>query len=224
MPSNLIHFDLDGVLWDPHEFLKYTLPNCVNRGIEKGLKGEPRDILKELYEVRKEFGSNYNGHFDILVQRINGEHNPDIVDAMQSQYHACKADYMKPFPYVENVLKFCRNAGYILTVASNGNDEKQEDKLYDLSLMPYFEFATSDNASKKLFAIGEGDTAKPAPYTWTVLRNEVSEYFGNADVEVHVGDKLNADVLGANSLGIVSVYARLGPHGQETIDSGTKRH
>ncbi len=70
----VIHYDLDGVLWIPGNFLENTLPLCIEKGMENGLDIENKqEGLELINQIRKAKGSNAQNHFDILVDICNGQ-------------------------------------------------------------------------------------------------------------------------------------------------------
>ncbi len=81
----VIHFDLDGVLWVPGDFLEEALKLCVRKGMENGLDVQSIDEGIELTKtIRKATGSNAQNHFDILIGLCNKK-NEDLVERIKNE-------------------------------------------------------------------------------------------------------------------------------------------
>ena len=65
-----ILFDIDDTLYSTTEFAARARRNAVRAMIEAGLDLPEEVLLKELDEVLTEFSSNYEHHFDKLLQRL----------------------------------------------------------------------------------------------------------------------------------------------------------
>jgi HAD superfamily hydrolase (TIGR01549 family) len=117
-----------------------------------------------------------------------------LADALRGLYAASQAHWLPEddlCPTLENL----RAAGYRLGVLSNAGDDRDVQTLVDKArIRPYLDFVITSAASgmrkpdARIFAMGLK--------VWGLRADEV----------VMVGDTLSADILGANRLGIYSIW------------------
>ncbi|MFT5285606.1 MAG: putative hydrolase of the HAD superfamily [Planctomycetota bacterium] len=202
MPSlRAVLFDIDDTLVATSEFARLARRNAVDAMIEAGLEMEFEAVLAELNEVIGEFSSNYDHHFDKLIQRLEldlgGKNRALIVAAGVVAYHNTKFTELEPFDDVIPLLKGLQKAGLKTGVITHGWTVKQAEKLVRLKLVPYLE-------PSAIFISDQIGISKPNPKLYqTALRS-----LGLAAEEVmYVGDSPAHDIVPANTIGMVSVYS-----------------
>ena len=65
-----LFFDIDDTLYSTSEFVAAARREAVRAMVKAGIALDEEAVLRELAEVTEEFGSNYGGHYDKLVQRL----------------------------------------------------------------------------------------------------------------------------------------------------------
>lgn len=101
-------FDLDDTLFSTTVFAKRARLNAVRAMVDAGLNLPEHLVLQELEEVIFEFSSNYERHYDKLIQRLRpgglGGINPALVVASGvAAYHDTKFRGLEAF---DDVLPF----------------------------------------------------------------------------------------------------------------------
>lgn len=196
-------FDLDDTLFSTTAFARTARANAVRAMVDAGL-GLPVDVvLRELYEVIAEFSSNYDHHFDKLLQRLRPEalekHNPAlIVAAGVAAYHDTKFEELAPFDDVFPLLSGLRRAGMMCGIITHGWTSKQAEKLVRLGLVPYLDPGA-------VFISDQIGISKPNPKLYQLALGDLGL---EPDEVMYVGDSPYHDVAPPNSLGIVTAWAK----------------
>lgn len=191
-----IFFDIDDTLYDSTRLATMARKNSIQAMIDAGLpikdEGKVYEILKR---VIAKFGSNYQRHYDRLMEELNLEANPKIVAAGVVAYERTKMGYLKPFPGVIPTLIRLKN-GYKLGVISNGLAIKQWEKLIGLGIYHFFAFvATSEELGYE----------KPEREIFDLAMKKLEVKPREC---VMVGDKLDTDILGASKVGMYAVLKK----------------
>ena len=201
----IIFFDIDDTLYSTSAFGRQARRNAVQAMVEAGLQAGSEECLRELDEVLAEFGSNYEHHFDRLLQRLPAEAlrglNPALLSAAAViAYHDTKFRQLAPFPDVPAVLGRLSSAGVRLGVITEGPAVKQAEKLLRLGLNSYFDPAA-------IFISDQLGISKPNPK----LYRRACELVQVAPAEaMYVGDNAPNDVDPANAVGMKTALCRRG--------------
>ena len=196
-------FDIDDTLYSTTAFAKRARRAAVRAMIEAGLDLPEEQVVKELDEVIAEFSSNYDHHYEKLLQRLRAPSlervNPAlIVAAGVAAYHDTKFQELKPFDDVIPLLRDLRDAGLVVGIITHGWTVKQAEKLVRLGLLPYLDPAAVTISDQ----IG---ISKPNPKLYqAALRNLGLE----PAQAMYVGDSPEHDVAPPRSLGWRTVWAR----------------
>ncbi len=161
MKIKWVFFDIDNTLFDTHKLATNARKNAVKAMIRAGLKAKESAAFKKLMQIVKKYGSNYEGHFDRLVQSygVPKAQRKRIVAAGIVEYHNTKFKLLKPFPAVKKTLQRLKANGQRLGIISNGVAVKQWDKLIRLNVSGFFdvviisEEAGATKPSAKIFKI-----------------------------------------------------------------------
>lgn len=203
MRLQAILFDIDDTLFSTTEFARRARRNAVRAMVEAGLDLPEEVVLKELDEVLAEFSSNYEHHFDKLLQRLRPaaltRHNPAlIVAAGVAAYHDTKFRELAPFDDVYPLLSDLKKAGIRLGVITHGWTVKQAEKLVRLRLVPYLD-------PQAIFISDQIGISKPNPKLYQTALADL----GLEPAEVmYVGDSPEHDIAPPKALGMVTVWAR----------------
>ncbi|MCB9362735.1 HAD-IA family hydrolase [Candidatus Woesearchaeota archaeon] len=209
MGLRAICFDLDGVLYMPHEFIRTILLHSVRAMITYGLKAEVDVALDKLIEIRNE-DTGATDHFNRLCLHFNRQEDPIIIASGVEKYHESKTAYMqrpKGLDYVLSKLK----EHYILCLVSNGRPIKQADKAVRLGIVHYFTKFGSDASIRQRMVYISNDPSKmkPMPYLWNACTQDLGVDFSEC---VMIGDKLWEDMVGAKRLGMKTIKINQGNH------------
>jgi HAD superfamily hydrolase (TIGR01509 family) len=133
-----------------------------------------------------------------LFSRLLGEHgveDPPLTRALASAYARVRTESLRLFPGARNLLSLLRSR-YRLGLLTNGPSELQWEKIRVLSLAPCF---------SAIVVSGDLGIYKPDPRIFT----HVLMRLGVRPCEtLHVGDSLEADVVGAKGAGLGAAWVR----------------
>jgi putative hydrolase of the HAD superfamily len=198
-----ILFDVDDTLFSTTGFARRARRNAVRAMIRAGLDLPEDVVMRELDEVVAEFSSNYEHHFDKLLQRLRPAslrrvNAALVVAAGVVAYHDTKFRELVPFEDVFPLFEDLKRAGVRLGIITHGWTVKQAEKMVRLGLVPYLD-------PEAVFISDQIGISKPNPKLYqTALRD-----LGLEPQEVmYVGDSPEHDIAPPKSLGIVTVWAR----------------
>lgn len=198
-----ILFDIDDTLVPTTEFAKKARRNAVRAMIQSGLDVPEDVVLRELDEVLAEFSSNYEHHFDKLIQRLRPDclratNSALIVAAGVAAYHDTKFRELAPFDDVFPLFADLKRAGMRLGIVTHGWTVKQAEKLVRLGLVPYLD-------PRAVFISDQIGISKPNPKLYKLALRDL----GLQAAEVmYVGDSPLHDIAPPRSLGMITVWAR----------------
>lgn len=203
MPLRAILFDIDDTLVPTSEFARRARANAVQAMVDAGLGLPAEQVERELAEVIAEFSSNYDHHFDKLLQRLR----PDSLDALNpalivaagvAAYHDTKFRELAPFDDVFPLFEDLREAGLTLGIITHGWTVKQAEKLVRLGLVPFL-------SPKAIFISDQIGISKPNPKLYlTALRDLMLR----PEEVMYIGDSPAHDVAPPKQIGMVSVWAK----------------
>jgi putative hydrolase of the HAD superfamily len=204
-----ILFDIDDTLFSTSEFARRARANAVRAMVAAGLDLPESVVLKELEEVIAEFSSNYEHHYDKLLQRLRGQctlrANPAlIVAAGVAAYHDTKFRELAPFPDVVPLLRALQAARVRVGIITHGLTVKQAEKIVRLGLVPYLD-------PRAVFISDQIGISKPNPKLYLAALRELQLSPGEV---MYVGDNPEHDIAPPQSLGMIATWAkRAAKHG-----------
>ena len=189
-----VFFDIDDTLFDSTRLARIPRINAIKAMIECGLP--LTDVMPGcnlIMKVVKKYGSNYEHHFDRLLEISGCKWDAKIMAAGIVAYHDTELAYLKPEPDVVPTLIALRDRGYELGIISNGRSIKQWEKLIRLRLHHLFHTVV----------ISE-DVGAEKPDT-KIFHAALKQLNVKPEQAIYVGDRPETDVLGANKAGLISV-------------------
>ena len=188
-----VFFDMDDTLYDTSGFAAIARRAAVKSMVHNGLKCTEEEGYGILMEIVKEKGSNYDKHFNKLVERINGNPDPLIVVNGIITYHNTKFAMLKLEPETFSILLYLKSKGYKVGLITNGKELKQWEKLVRLGMYPFFdEVVTSESVGVE----------KPDPKIFEIAMERLGVTSGTS---LMVGNNFDADILGACNAGMQSM-------------------
>jgi putative hydrolase of the HAD superfamily len=191
---NAVLFDIDDTLFDSTTLAKMARMNAIKAMIDCGLP--IKNVQKGyglLMKIVEKYGSNYDEHFDRLLETLGCTREPKIIAAGIVSYHDTKLGYIKPNPDVIPTLIALRDEGCKLGIVSNGRSVKQWEKLIRLGLHHFFDAVIiSENVGSE----------KPQSKIFRIATEKLGV---KPEEAAYVGDDLETDVFGANKAGLISI-------------------
>lgn len=192
-----VFFDIDDTLYNSSELAHRARANAVYAMIDAGLPvKDPRKAMAALNGVVKEYGSNYEHHFDALLDRLEAQKDPEIVAAGVVAYHDTKLSFLKSFPDTIPVLLSLRDQGYRLGVITEGRMVKQWEKLIRLGLHHFFDVVKISEEAGKSKAGAE------------IYRDALAEMNCMPGEAAMVGDRIDKDIEPAKRAGMKTILIR----------------
>ncbi|RZN49448.1 TIGR02253 family HAD-type hydrolase [archaeon] len=133
-----VFFDLDDTLHNTTRLARLARNAAVHAMIDQGLPLTPEGGCKKLVEIVRRKGSNYPGHFDLLVEETIGEKNYRLIAAGIIGYHNTKFANMHPYSDTVSTLIELKKMGMEVNIISNGRSLKQWEKILRLGLESFF--------------------------------------------------------------------------------------
>lgn len=198
-------FDIDDTLFPTTEFSRQARRNAVRAMIEAGVDLPEDVMLRELDEVIAEFSSNYDRHFDKLLQRLRPPNlarlnQAIVVAAGVAAYHDTKFHGIEPYPDVPPLLEDLDEAGIRLGVITHGLAVKQAEKLVRLGLVDLFH-------PQAIFISEQIGVSKPNPKLYQIALKDMALEPSSA---MYVGDNPEHDIAPPKSIGMITVWAARG--------------
>jgi putative hydrolase of the HAD superfamily len=210
-PLDAILFDIDDTLFSTSVFADKARRAAIDAMIRFGLRATREQCLKELEEVIAEFTSNYDSHFDKVVQRLpapasQGINKAIVIAAGVVAYHETKWRELQVYDDVYEVLRWLSGTKAIRGIISAGWTIKQAEKVIRLKI---YEFLTP----AAVFFTDQIGISKPNP---KLYRRVLEELGLEAARTMYVGDHPIHDVDPCNEVGMITVRSRRsGRHAHE---------
>ena len=188
---NAFFFDLDDTLFDATGLARKARRAAIESMIENGLTGVTADEgFTILQEIVKEFGSNYDNHFNMFLKRLD-QLSTKLVTVAVITYHKIKLEELKLYPDVFGFLQNLRdNISCTLGIITDGLPIKQYEKILRLGLDPFF---------PHVFISDEIGIRKPNPKIYSYALEKTGAVAGQSLV---IGDRLDYDIVPAKKAGM----------------------
>jgi putative hydrolase of the HAD superfamily len=211
MKIKCVLFGIDDVLYDASFQMSTARLNAIKAMIEAGLPTDIETAYRMLQSVVKECGSDYNKHFDKLLERLGLKWNPRVIAAGVAAYRETSSAYLKPYADTFPTLLKLREAGYKIGIVSEGRAVKQWQKLIQLGIQHLFDSVLSSEEVGS--QVMKPEMFRPVLKTFTVRPSQT----------IFVGNKLETDILCANEAKVISVRIRKGENRTKEPESAKTR-
>ena len=193
-----IVFDLDNTLTDFMKMKSDAVTAAIDGMIDAGLK-LPRDAVRARIDaIYQEQGLEYQKVFDQLIESELGHIDPKILASGIVAYRRARESSLVLYPHVQMTLLELTKRGIRLGVVSDAPEAQVWLRLCSLSLQHVFDaVVTFDDTGER----------KPGPAPFREVLRRLDAEPGEA---LMVGDWAERDVVGAQKLGMTTVFARYG--------------
>lgn len=196
-----VFFDLDHTLWDFEKNSALTFEKIL---AENNVAVDLSDFLEVYVSANLVFWKLYREEkitkeelryqrlrsvFDKMGHRVTDE----TVYKLSDDYIANLSSYNHLFPYTTEILEYLKPK-YKLHIITNGFQEIQDKKLKNSNIDMYFnQIINSEMAGVK----------KPNPIIFELALNNAS---ATAKKSIMIGDSLEADIMGAKTMGFNTIH------------------
>jgi putative hydrolase of the HAD superfamily len=196
--------DIDNTMIPTSSFAKIARTCAIDSLLLGGLQVDREVLMEKLNHIIKKYGSNYPGHFDILLEEL---HVPKplrskLVAKAVIAYHNAK-QILLPYPDVPATLYELKRRGHKLYAVSEGISKKQWEKLIRSNI---------DNILDGAFMTEDYNIQKQ-PEFYEIILNKIKVH---AKQCVMVGDRVEKDIIPAKSIGIHTVRVLTGAYKDRT--------
>lgn len=142
---------------------------------------------------RLEMGGTRREIVRLALDRLDLPYSPAAED-MADRFTELRHNAIKLFPDATDTLRRLRGAGVRLGLLTNGNSSSQRGKIERFGIEPYFDHIQIEEE----FGVGKPDER--------AFRNALAVLDARAKDTWMVGDNLEADILGAQQVGVHAIW------------------
>ena len=200
-------FDLDNTLLDFMKMKDYAVKAAIAGMVEAGLDIDPDESYKAIIGIYEEKGWENQQVFNDFLNKAIGEVNNKYLAAGIVAYRRAREANLLLYPNVNHTLVELIKMSVKLAVISDAPSREAWMRIYYLNLHHHFDV---------VLTFDDTNARKPSPIPFEMALSQL-----NIDPEeaLMVGDWPERDVVGANKLGIRTIFARYGD-AFDTVDSG----
>lgn len=200
-------FDLDNTLTDFMKMKEASITSAVEGMVDMGLPLSREEAARRIYEIYDREGIEYQRVFDTFLKESLGRVPPEVLAAGIVHYRRVRDTYLILYPHVRATLMELLRRGLQLAVLSDAPALQAWQRLHHLGL---------EHAFRPVITFDDTGERKPSPLPF--LR--ALEFLERTPDEVlMIGDWPERDMLGAQGVGIRTVFARYGDT-KDTVSSG----
>ena len=200
-------FDLDNTLLDFMKMKDYAVKAAIAGMIEAGLDIDPDESYKTIIGIYEQKGWENQQVFNDFLNKTIGEVNNKYLAAGIVAYRRAREANLLLYPNVNHTLVELIKMSIKLAVVSDAPSREAWMRIYYLNLHHHFDV---------VLTFDDTNARKPSPIPFEMALSQL-----NIDPKeaLMVGDLPERDVVGANKLGIRTIFARYGDS-FGTVDSG----
>ncbi len=196
-----IFFDLDHTLWDFDKNSALTFEVIFK---EQQIGIDLKEFLSAYTPINENYWKLYRDNHiskeDLRVGRLrdcfrllNFEVSPLVIETLSHRYIKCLPDFNNLLADTQETLQYLQ-PNYKLHIITNGFEEVQHNKLKNSKISPFFNTVTTSE---------EAGVKKPHSDIFYLAMEKSGAIPENS---IMIGDSYEADILGAQRIGMHSVY------------------
>jgi len=196
MQIKAVLFDLDQTLID---FIKMKVEACrsaIEAMIKVGLKIDKREGLKKLMETYFRLGIESDLAITKFLEEQTGGVDEKILKAGIDAYLKTKPHFLKPYPYVLEVLESLKNMNLRLGIVTDAPKEKAMKRLKAMDIIHFFDF---------IITFDETGVKKPNKLPFLLAIDKLKL---RSEEILFVGDSLRRDIEPAEKLGMKTLLIK----------------
>lgn len=205
MTYSHIFFDLDNTIWDFEENSRESIKELYETYLKENDEGISFEVFFDGYiTINKSYWEKYrNGKVGKEYLRVNrfhdalkilGKNDMDFSTKFSEEYLEICPIKTKLIDGAIEILEYVKSKNLRMSIITNGFEEVQHIKVQNCGLQAYFdEVITSEKAEAK----------KPHPQIFYHAAKLVDAKVSTC---LMIGDNHESDIIGANNLGMDTVY------------------
>lgn len=190
-----ILFDLDNTLIDFMKMKKMCIEAATSAMISAGLKADKKKMEKELFELYKKYGIEYEYIFQKFL-KTRGKIDFKVLANAIVAYRKVRAGFLEPYPGVERTLLKLKEKGLKLGIVSDAPELKAWIRLASMKIEDFFDVV-----------VCSGKHLKPSSLPF---KKALEQLKAEANETLMVGDIPERDIQGAKKLGMKTCFAKYG--------------
>ena len=197
-PIKGVIFDLDNTLLDFMKMKQVAVRSAIRGMIEAGLEINEKKSFEDIITLYEKIGWENQKVFDVFLENSIGHVDNKFLAAGIVAYRRAREANLLAYPNVNKTLIELTKLGIKLAVVSDAPSREAWMRIYYLNLHHMFDAVITFDDSKE---------RKPSPKPFNLVLEKLDL---NKEEVVMIGDWPERDVVGANSLGIKTIFARYG--------------
>jgi len=181
-------FDVDNTLYDTKQYF-YGGFRKISMYLSEKYKFDNEKIVKDLIKIWEENTSMYPHIFDDFLKKYNIEE--DVMKIVRV-FNSYDGD-LKPYDDVIGLLKTLRDKDYRLGIITDGNVQRQKNKIKKLGVASFFDY---------ILYTKEVGCSKPSTIPFEKMMKELEV---KPDETFYIGDNPVLDFEGAKKTGMKTV-------------------
>lgn len=199
--------DLDDTICNTRPIYDKAIANCTDIfNASTGLGWSLDKFTAEYEKARKEVklfitfsaaSSNRAIYFQRMVEKLDSSTNFDLVHDLYNAYYGYVYKNLALFPNATTLLKWLHESGRKIIIVSDGNAHVRIEKIHALRISEYVDYLVSSE---------EAGVGKPAEQPFLMALNKAKI---RPEEAIMIGNKANADIYGANKVGIITIQTEM---------------
>lgn len=194
----VVVFDLDNTLVDFMKMKRMAIEAAISNMIDAGLHITEEQAQKYIDEIYNEQGMEYQKVFDDFLMKLSNKVDNKILAAGIVAYRRAREAALIPYPHVYSTLNRLVKMGIKLGIVSDAPVKEAWLRLAYLNFHHIFDaVVTFDETGQR----------KPHPAPFLKILEKLK---AKPEESLMVGDWAERDIVGAESVGMKTAFARYG--------------
>lgn len=186
-------FDLDQTLIDLVKMKTEACKAAIKAMIKSGLNIDERTGYKKLMKIYFRVGIDSNIAFMKFLEEETGKADEKILQVGIDAYLKTKPSFLKPYPYVLEILEYLKSLDLKLGIVTDAPKIKAVQRLESMKIIHFFDLIiTFDDTGEK----------KPSDRPFRLAMEKLNLY---PEEILFIGDSFMRDIIPAKKLGMMSL-------------------
>lgn len=183
-------FDLDQTLINFMKMKSESCKSALDAMVKNGLKIDKKIGIKKLMDTYLRFGIESDIAFTKFLEEQTGKADEKILQAGIDAYLKTKPNFLKPYPYVLEILEYLKSLNVKLGIVTDAPKTKATHRMKAINIIHFFDFIiTFDDTGEK----------KPSNRPFKLAMEKLNLH---PEEILFVGDSMTRDIRPAKKLGM----------------------